>query len=107
MDHVIRFEALTEPVLERIAGKYLQQLSVRAARTGLTLQFAQELTGYLCGQCRGREGARALRRLVQSKVEGPLAEYLLRCSRKPGKLWVLEKNGEICFQTNNRTDVRQ
>jgi ATP-dependent Clp protease ATP-binding subunit ClpC len=107
VDHIIRFEALTEPVLDGITAKYLRQLGDRAARTGLTLHFAPELAAHLRGQCRGREGARALRRLVQSKVEGPLAEYLLRCSRKPGKLWVTEKNGEICFQTNIRTDVQK
>ena len=107
VDQIIRFEALTGPVLENIAGKYLQQLALRASRTGLNLQFAPELAGYLRQQCRGREGARALRRLVQSKVEGPLAEHLLRSSRKPGKIWVSEKNGEICFQTNIRTDVQK
>ncbi len=107
IDHIIRFEALTDPVLEQIAAKYLQQLTMRAARTGLTLQIAPELSGYLRQHCRGREGARALRRLVQTKVEGPLAEYLLRSTRKPGKLWISEKNGEICFQTNNRTDVQK
>ena len=107
IDHIIRFEGLTEPVLENIAGKYLEQLRLRAAGTGLALHFAPELTGYLRSQCRGREGARALRRIVQSRVEGPLAEYLLRCTRKPGKLLISEKNGEICFQTNIRTDVQK
>ena len=107
IDHIIRFEGLSETVLEQIAEKYLRQLCQRAARTGLNLQVAPGLSGYLRQQCRGREGARALRRLVQSKVEGPLAEYLLRTGRKPGKLWITEKNGEICFQTNNRTDVQK
>ena len=107
VDHIIRFQPLTEPVLNSIAQKYLDQLGLRAARTGLTLQFAPGLDGYLAAQCRGREGARALRRLVQSRVEGPLAEYLLRSSRKPGKLWVAVKDGEICFQANIRTDVQK
>ena len=107
IDHIVRFESLTEPVLENITGKYLEQLRLRAARTGLSLYFAPELTGYLRSQCRSREGARALRRIVQSRVEGPLAEYLLRSTRKPGKLLVSEKNGEICFQTNIRTDVQK
>jgi ATP-dependent Clp protease ATP-binding subunit ClpB len=107
IDHTIRFEALTGPVLESIAGKYLEQLRMRASRTGLTLHFDPALPEYLAAQCRGQEGARALRRLVQSRVEGPLAEYLLRSARLPGKLWILWKNGEICFQTNNRTDVQK
>ena len=107
VDHIIRFEALTEPVLQNITGKYLEQLRLRASKTGLALYYGPELSGYLCSQCRGREGARSLRRLVQSRVEGPLAEYLLRSPRKPGKLLICEKNGEICFQTNNRTDVQK
>ena len=107
VDHIIRFENLTEPVLDAIAGKYLDQLGARAARTGLNLRFEPELSAYLRGLCGRREGARALRRLVQSKVEGPLAEYLLRSTRKPGKLLVAVKNGEICFQTNIRTDVQK
>ena len=107
VDHIIRFENLTEPVLDSIAWKYLDQLGARAARTGLVLRFDPALASYLRSQCGRREGARGLRRLVQSKVEGPLAEYLLRSTRKPGKLLVSEKNGEICFQTNSRTDVRK
>lgn len=107
IDHIVRFDPLSGTVLEGIAGKYLDQLRTRAARTGLALHFDSVLPGYLASQCRGREGARALRRLVQSKVEGPLAEYLLRSSRKIGKLLVSEKNGEICFQTNIRTDVQK
>ena len=94
--------------MEAIAKKYLDQLSARAAQTGLQLSIGPELAGRLCAGCRGREGARQLRRIVQSKVEGPLAEYLLRCARRPGRLQILEENGEICFQTqHNRTDVQK
>ncbi len=108
MDHVITFEPLEEKVLEAIARKYLDQLTARAAQTGLQLFIAPELAAVLCRDCRGREGARQLRRTVQSKVEGPLAEYLLRCARRPAKLRVTEENGEICFQTqHNRTDVQK
>ena len=108
LDRVVAFEPLDGLVMEAIAGKYLEQLKVRAAQTGLQLTVAPELTEYLCRGCKGRDGARQLRRIVQSKVEGPLAEYLLRCPRRPGKLRVTEEKGEICFQTqNNRTDVQK
>jgi ATP-dependent Clp protease ATP-binding subunit ClpB len=108
IDHIISFSALEGPVLEAIARKYLDQLALRAAQTGLQLTIAPELAGALCAGCRGREGARQLRRVVQSRVEGPLAEYLLRCSRRPGRLRVTEEKGEICFQTQyNRTDVQK
>ena len=108
VDHVIAFEPLSGPVMEAIAGKYLDQLTQRVAQTGLQLIWAPELARKLCQDCPGREGARQLRRLVQSKVEGPMAEYLLRLPRRPGKLRVTEENGEICFQTQyNRTDVQK
>ena len=108
VDHIVPFEALEGQVMEAIAKKYLDQLTDRAAQTGLQLFVAPELARWLCRDCRGWEGARQLRRLVQSKVEGPLAEYLLRSPRRPGKLRVTEENGEICFQTQyNRTDVQK
>ena len=108
LDRVIAFEPLEGKVMEAIAGKYLNQLTVRAAQTGLQLAVAPELAAWLCRGCRGRDGARQLRRVVQSKVEGPLAEYLLRSPRRPGKLRILEEKGEICFQTqHNRTDVQK
>jgi ATP-dependent Clp protease ATP-binding subunit ClpC len=108
IDRIVAFDSLEGPVLESIARKYLDQLTARAAQTGLQLTLAPELAASLCRDCRGREGARQLRRIVQSKVEGPLAEYLLRCPRRPGRLRVAEENGVICFQTqNSRTDVQK
>ena len=108
VDHIIAFDPLDGQVMESIARKYLDQLTARVAQTGLQLVWAPELTKRLCDGCRGREGARQLRRIVQSKVEGPLAEYLLRCVRRPAKLRVAEENGEICFQTQYiRTDVQK
>ncbi len=108
IDHIIPFQPLEVQTMEAIARKYLEQLSARTAQSGLVLSFAPELAAGLCRGCRGRDGARQLRRIVQSKVEGPLAEYLLRSPRRPGKLRVMEENGEIRFQTqHNRTDVQK
>ena len=108
LDRIVAFEALEGQVMEAIARKYLDQLTARAAQTGLQLTVAPELAAWLCRDCRGRDGARQLRRAVQSRVEGPLAEYLLRCSRRPGKLRILEEKGEIRFLSqNNRTDVQK
>ena len=108
LDRVIAFESLAGEVMESIARKYLDQLTARAAQTGLQLTVAPELAAWLCRDCRSRDGARQLRRIVQNKVEGPLAEYLLRCARRPGKLRIWEEKGEICFQNQyNRTDVQK
>ena len=80
-----------------IAWKYLNQLQQRTAACGTQLQYPQELAGELADRCKGRDGARQLRRLVQTEVEGPLAGYLLRSSRRPAKLELMWEDGKICF----------
>ena len=97
IDQIVRFEALGEEAMEAIAGKYLQQLQQRTQAFGTQLQYPEGLTAILCSQCKGRDGARQLRRLVQVQVEGPLAGYLLRCSKRPTKVQMKLKDGEVCF----------
>ena len=64
---------------------------------GTQLQLPGELVGFLMEKCPGRDGARQLRRLVQTEVEGPLASFLLRCSRKPSWVKLHLEGGEISF----------
>ena len=99
IDRIVAFRQLGEGAMEAIAWKYLTQLRERAAAAGTQLQFPQELARHLCGLCRGRDGARQLRRLVQAEVEGPLAGYLLRCSRRPARLKLQMEEGEITFSS--------
>ena len=108
LDQIIHFDPLTDQVMETIAEKYMIQLKQRAQQQGITLYYTQDVVAALCARRPGKGGARQLRRQVQNKVEGPLAEYLLRCSRKPGKLLVAAEGEEIRFQTQfNRTDVQK
>jgi len=97
IDQVIRFETLGEGAMEAIAWKYLGQLQQRTAACGTQLQFPDALATVLCARCKGRDGARQLRRLVQTEVEGPLASFLLRCSRRPAKVQLKLKDGQICI----------
>ena len=97
IDQIIRFESLGKGALEAIAWKYLGQLQQRTAACGTQLQYPQELAAELVGRCRGRDGARQLRRLVQTEVEAPLASFLLRFSRRPSKVQLKLKDGQICF----------
>ena len=97
IDKIVRFEALGEGALEAITGKYLRQLQERTLACGTQLQLPEELAAVLTRRCTGRDGARQLRRLVQSEVEGPLAGFLLRCSRRPAKVQLKLKDGNICF----------
>ena len=97
IDRIVAFRQLGEGAMEAIAWKYLRQLQERAAAAGTQLQIPQELVAYLCTRCKGKDGARQLRRLVQTEVEGPLASYLLRCSRRPARLKLKTDGKEISF----------
>ena len=78
MDAVVRFRPLSEPVLRRIAGAQLKSLTERARRAGLELEPEEDPCPWLAAACVGDPaGARALRRLMQSRIEDPLAELIL------------------------------
>ena len=98
LDRVVHFEALQDSAMEQIAGKYLTLLQKRAASQGIQLQLPDELAALLGRSSRGKGGARQLRRMVQEQVEGPLAAYLLGCSRKPGKVQARLEGEKVCFQ---------
>jgi len=108
LDQIIHFDALGDGAMEAIAWKYLRQLQQRTAALGSELQLPETLAGSLCSRCKGKGGARQLRRLVQSEVEGPLAAYLLSCSRKPAKIRTKMEGEKLCFQAElDRTDVQK
>ena len=96
LDKIICFAPLEEQAVEGITAKYLRQLQERAAASGMQLQLPEELAGAL-GKKLGKGGARNIRRLVQEKVEGPLAVYLLKSARKPTKVKVSLKDGKLQF----------
>ena len=97
IDRTVHFAALPRSAMGAIAGKYLRQLQERTAAMGTQLTFPEGLTDFLLGKCPSTDGARQLRRLVQTEVEGPLASHLLRCSRKPAKLEARLEAGSVVF----------
>ncbi len=98
LDRTICFHSLTPGVLEQVAKKYLEQLRQRLAASGTQIRFPVELPAVLAEKCAPKDGARQLRRLVQQEVEGPLAEFLLRATRKVTKVYcVLDEQG-VAFQ---------
>lgn len=98
LDQIIRFASLESKELEAIARKYLDQLKDRMERIGIHLQLCEEIPAYLSAQCKSRDGARHLRRLIQSKVEGPLAEELLRSAKKPDQITGELRDNVISFR---------
>ena len=83
LDRVVHFEALTDGAMEAIARKYLDQLTKRVSAEGIRLDLPRELALRLAENCRGKGGARQMRRKVQEQVEGPLSVCLLECTGKP------------------------
>lgn len=72
LDATVPFRALDGTTMEAIARKYLRLLQERAGAAGIQLNLPPELAASLCARCRGKDGARNLRRLVQTEVEGAL-----------------------------------
>jgi len=97
IDQIVRFDPLDQASMEAIAWKYLRQLQERTAAIGTQLALPQQLGAFLLERCPGRDGARQLRRLVQTQVEGPLAAYLLTFSRKPSKIKLVLEENQVCF----------
>ena len=97
LDQTVCFRPLDDRSMEHIARKYLLQLHSRAAAVGMQLQLPSELPAFLGEQSGQTGGARSLRRLVQERVEGPLAAFLLRSGKKPAKVKAKLENGELQF----------
>ena len=98
LDASVRFEPLNSDAMERIAEKYLRALQERAAAAGIQLNLPGELAAALSGRCKGKDGARQLRRLVQTEVEGALSSFLLGCSRRPTRVRGSLQEGMLSFQ---------
>ena len=97
LDKILCFRPLSPEVMEQIADKYLCQLRQRARQAGIQLQLPDTLAAEL-GKCCGKQGgARQLRRLVQEKVESPLAVHLLRTGRKTLKVKCILEEGTLQF----------
>ena len=98
LDATVPFRALDGTTMEAIARKYLHLLQERAGAAGIQLNLPPELAASLCARCRGKDGARNLRRLVQTEVEGALSGFLLSCSRRPSRIKGSLEQGRLLFQ---------
>ena len=98
LDATVVFHGLERDTMKDIARKYLDQLAQRAAGQGIRLRFPEELAESLSAQCAGKSGARQMRSLVQEKVEGPLASYLLRCSTTPSQVQAAVEREQVVFR---------
>jgi len=98
LDAKVTFRPLSASAMETVAEKYLEELRSRASSQGIHLQFPEGLGARLCTLCAGEDGARYLRRLVQTRVEGPLAETLLRMESRPSTLEAVWEADAVRFE---------
>ena len=78
IDCIAAFSPLGVPALTAIARKELDALTERAKKQGLALSCADGLPPFLAERASGQKsGARAIRSLIQSELEAPLAANLL------------------------------
>jgi ATP-dependent Clp protease ATP-binding subunit ClpC len=98
VDKIVQFAPLEAKAMEQIAAKYLRQLQERALESGMRLIFPETLAGELGRKWKKKDGARQLRRVVQEQVEGPLALYLLKCSKKPSTVRMCWEDEKLQFQ---------
>ena len=98
LDKVVHFSPLDSGAMEIIAGKYLDRLRQRTAAQELQLNLPEELAKILGQRCAKVGGARALRRVVQEEVEGPLAVFLLENGRRQARIQGNLTDGRLCFQ---------
>ncbi len=84
IDEAVVFHALGEDQIRHIAENQLQILTQRLDKQGLKLEYAEDVVGLLAKA--GFDpvyGARPLRRAIQTELENPLAEQLLRKQEGP------------------------
>ena len=97
IDKTVCFRSLTKEALAEIAQLHLQRLQVRAQATGLQLQLPENLSQILAEECKHTDGARQIRRLIQDRVESPLAAFMLQGSKKPVKARGELRDGIVSF----------
>ena len=98
LDAIVPFAPLQQDTMTEIAQKYLNQLQERAVAIGVQLVFPEELARELGTKSKKEGGARQIRQLVQEQVEGPLAVYLLKNTKRPAKIKAKLENGKVIFQ---------
>ena len=97
LDAVVAFNPLQQSAMEGIVHKYLERLKTRAAVAGMQLSFPEELVQKLAQQSAKQGGARYIRHLVEEQVEGPLAVFLLKNTKKPGRIKAKLEGEELTF----------
>ena len=95
LDEILVFGQLSRAELARVAKRQLDEVAGRLAPLGVTLQAEEGTAEWLARKGFDPEqGARPLRRLIQTRVEDPAARLLLSGTLRPGGTLRLVPEGE-------------
>jgi ATP-dependent Clp protease ATP-binding subunit ClpB len=86
IDEIIVFKPLTEEQIHQIVDIMMSYLEKRLQEQGLSIVLDDQVKDFLAKNGYDPDyGARPLRRLIQRKIESPLASELIRCTFQPGQ----------------------
>lgn len=98
LDRIFVFRALDAKDLERVAELEIGRLVERFEKQDVTLAVAPAARGLIASRAAGAEqGARAIRRIIQSDLESPLAERLINRESSAHSIKVDFKKGILTF----------
>ncbi len=97
IDSVLVFKPLGQVAIERIVRLRLKELRRRTVEYKLT--FSKEVARFISEKAfNPEEGARLVRRVIEERIESPLADLILEGTIKEGNVMVGIKKGEITFK---------
>ncbi len=78
LDEIIIFDPLSEEVIREIVEIQIRLLKKRLKEKGIAVEISPETLSYLAKEGYSPEyGARPLKRVIQSKILNPIAEYII------------------------------
>ena len=86
VDEIIVFRPLSKDQIHQIVDLMMSHLEKRLQEQGLNIVLDNKVKDFLAQNGYDPDfGARPLRRLIQRKIESPLASELIRCTFQPGQ----------------------
>ncbi len=98
IDHIIVFNALTQESICKIVDLHLNELAMRIAKQGFSLDVDKKAVALLGKLGFDPEyGARPVRRVIQHRIEDEIAEHILKGVFQPGDTIHVTQKGDDGF----------
>jgi len=109
LDDIIVFAHLTKPEIRQIVDVMLSDLIKRLTTQEISVEVLNETKDYLAEDGYSQAyGARPLRRLIQKKIEDPIAEEILTGMYKEGDVLKIKYEGKkVVFEKVQGTPVKK